>query len=172
MKKIVKFLKLNIKLFLGIIVGMLTGTIVYAATILLDADQVGFDKTGTNLTSTNIQAAIKKLDAKSNTWINPSVLNGNGYYINSAQSMIATSQGILLVRNGNTHFIKADDWANEQTHIQQVFSDVSCDVDSYNVDCDASDFWCDVDNYGGVRCYDKSGHSNCSVYSGGNVACP
>ena len=157
---------------MGIIIGgIVFGTIgVYAATTLL-SQSVYYNNTTSGASSTNVQGALDELYTKANTWINPSVLNGNGYYTNSARSVIATSQGILLIRNGNTHFIKANDWANEKTHIQQVFSDISCTVFSNGVICNASDFYCDVYNTGRVRCYDNSASSDCCVYSDGRVQC-
>ena len=49
-----KLLKKNIKLLIGIIVGLLiTGTTVYAATILYQGNQVGFDNTNAGLTKNN-----------------------------------------------------------------------------------------------------------------------
>lgn len=49
-----KLLKKNKKLLLGIIIGLiLSGTGVYAATILFQGNQVGFDNTNANLTKTN-----------------------------------------------------------------------------------------------------------------------
>ena len=132
---------------------------------------VVFNNTNTNLASTNIQAAIKELDTKSNTWINPSVLNGKGYYTNSARSMIATSNGILLIRNGDTHFIKSNNWAEEQNHIKQVFPNTSCQVTSSNVSCSSVDFYCYVSDRGYVSCRDISAGSSCDVYSSGNVSC-
>ncbi len=47
-----------------LLVATLSGSAVYAATILLNANQVGFDKTGTSLSSTNVQGALDELYQK------------------------------------------------------------------------------------------------------------
>lgn len=65
MKRIKNIIKNNIKLVIGLIIGIIvSGTGVYAATILLASNQVGYDNTTSGLTSTNVQDALDELNAK------------------------------------------------------------------------------------------------------------
>ena len=72
MKKIKNFFKKNIKLLIGLIMGIvIPGTCVYAATILYAANEVNFDNTnvnlkivGTNNDVTNVQEALDTLNQK------------------------------------------------------------------------------------------------------------
>ena len=85
--------------------------------------------------------------------------------------MTATSEGITIVRNGTSYLIKRNNWSVEKDHIQQIFSDVSCDVRSSHVICNASDFRCYVTSFGGVYCNDSSTDEGCGVDSNGSVNC-
>lgn len=166
MKKIRKLLKNNIKVIIAFVVGVIiSGGTVYAATILA-ANQVGYDNTTSGITSTNVQGALDELYTRANTWIDPSTIQTN-----ATGKIFASSKGIVIRRNGATHFIKANNWAEEQTHIQQVFSDITCSVRSSYVDCNASDFSCYVDSDGLMYCYDGSDYSGCDVDTGGSVNC-
>ena len=72
-----KFFKSNIKLIVGIVIGaIISGTGVYAATIVFDSDQVSYDNTNTNLQINNadvdnvqdaIDAIYNKVTAQLNT---------------------------------------------------------------------------------------------------------
>ena len=162
--------KIILSNIVSFVVGLIIcGGVVYAANLL--ASEVAYDNTQSGLTATNVQSALDELNTKANAWIDPSVLNGKGYYTNSAKSMIATQGGILLIRNGTTHLIRNNNWSEEKDHIQQVFSDISCSVDSSSVSCNASDFKCGVRSNGIVNCYDQSGGSYCNVGSSGIVYC-
>ena len=78
---------------------------------------------------------------------------------------------VCMVRNGELHCFQNNNWEVEQTHVQDVFSDISCDVSSSRVYCEASDFLCDVLSNGDVGCRDFSTHEYCYVYSSGVVGC-
>ena len=149
--------------FLG---STLTGSAVYAATILFNADQVGFDNTNTSLSSTNVQGALDELYTRANTWIDPSTIqtNYNG-------KVFASSKGIIIGRKGQTHSIRINNWSAEKDHIQQIFSDTSCGVEADRVYCNASDLGCFVYSDGSVGCGDGSGYMNCSVSSDDSVHC-
>lgn len=120
----------------------------------------------TNNSQSTVQGAIDDLYIKENTWIDPSTIQTN-----STGKIFASSKGIVIRRNGATHFIKVNNWSVEQTHIKSVFSDISCDVDSSYVDCGASDFYCSVYSDGFVSCDDDSDDSRCYVDSDGSVYC-
>ena len=60
--------------------------------------------------------------------------------------------GVCIKRNGTQHCFRYNNWIAESKHVQEVFSDISCYVDSSRVRCDASDFRCGVDSYGYVSC--------------------
>lgn len=76
-----KLIKSNIKLIIGILIGMvLSITTVYAATILFASNQVSYDNTTSGLSSTNVQGAIDELYTRANTWINPNNNFGTPQY--------------------------------------------------------------------------------------------
>lgn len=65
MKIIKNIFEKNIKIFIGIIIGIiLSGTSAYAATILFASNQVSYDNTASGLTSTDVQEAIDELYEK------------------------------------------------------------------------------------------------------------
>ena len=85
-----------------------------------------------------------------------------------------TTREVCILRtegNPGLHCLKNNNWEVEQAHIQEVFSDISCGVDSSSVGCNASDFSCGVISGGNVYCYDYSTYESCYVYSNGNVDC-
>ena len=172
MKKIKVFLKNNIKLFLGIIIGgIVFGTIGVYAAILYASSDVSYDNTTSGLTSTNVQDALDELYTKANTRIDPNIELNKIVTTNTTGRVYATSSGVCIVRKGKLSCFKTNNWSEEQNHIQQVFSDVSCRVDSSYVYCDASDFNCYVYSNGRVRCSDYSDNSYCYVRSDGSVSC-
>ena len=100
-----------------------------------------------------------------------SLSNNNETEPELTKRMTATSEGITIVRNGTSYLIKRNNWSVEKDHIQQIFSDVSCHVRSFSVNCRASDFDCYVDSDGYVRCDDYSTDEYCYVDSDGPVNC-
>ncbi len=84
-----------------LLVATLSGSAVYAATILLNADQVGFDKTNTSLSSTNVQGALDELYAKTSTWIAP--MQG---FDKSKLPNTGDSAKVYDTRDHNTYIIK------------------------------------------------------------------
>ena len=172
MKKIKKFLLGNIKTVVAFILGIIiSGTTVYAATILFNSNQVGYDNTSSGMSATNVQDALDELYTKANTWINPSYIDFTTLAKNTNKTILASKNGICIKRNNKVSCFKVNNWSEEQNHIQQVFSDVSCFVTSSNVNCSASDFRCGVGSDGGVNCYDDSGYSGCYVGADGSVSC-
>ena len=83
------------------------------------------------------------------------------FQTNSTKTIYASSKGICLKRNNKLNCFKINNWNEEKDHIQQVFSDISCNVSSYYVECDATDFNCRATDYGDVSCIDQSGPANC-----------
>ena len=69
MNKVKKIIKNNVKVFVGIIIGtMVTGTGVYAATVI-NASDVSYKNASSEMTSTNVQGAIEELNTKATTKI-------------------------------------------------------------------------------------------------------
>ena len=167
MGKIVKNLKKNYKIFIGIIIGaVIFGSIgVYAASVI-SATNVGYSDNA-SLGVTNVQDAIDKLYAKAD----------NQYFdfatakANTTGKVFASKKGVCISRNKTVYCFKTNNWNVEKTHIQEVFSDVSCNVRSSSVRCDASDFSCNVRSGGHVFCSDQSDNSSCYVDSAGYVGC-
>jgi hypothetical protein len=169
LKKFHKYIKSNIKLVIGILIGaVLSGTTVYAATILFNSNQVVYDNSSSGATSTNVQGALDELYTKANTRIYP---NDFGIKRNTAKNVMATPGGVCIKRNGTVHCLTTNNWDFEQNHIQQVFSDGYCTVASDYVDCFASDFSCDISSTGRADCSAQSDNSICYVWSSGSVEC-
>ena len=215
MSKIKSFFKNNIKLFIGIIIGVVvSGFTVYGATIIFDSDEVGFDNTNANLTLNNasvdnVQDAIDAIYTKANSdsfwlkkyktfvaapqyyayglykgWCSDTDTNCNAYADfpttettpPSVKNVYAAKYtdgqyGVCIKRNGTEHCFRARNYTAELKHVQDVFSDISCDVGSSGVDCGASDFRCIVDSDGHVRCYDRGTSEKCYVGTHGFVFC-
>ena len=166
MKKIIKDnLKIIVAFILGIII---SGTGVYAATILYNGDQVSYDNTSSGMTATNVQDALDELYTKANNMV---PIDPNTFETNAAKTVYASSKGVCIKRNNKLNCFKVNNLVEEQNHIQQVFSDISCSVLSSTFRCDASDFCCDIDSDGRVRCIDNSDTSGCYVSSAGSVGC-
>ena len=191
MKKIGKIVKGNLKLVIGIIIGAtISGVTVYAATVIASSN-VSYSNTTSGLSATNVQSAIDELYTKASTWINPNNMGTPTNYIfdgsnkpktsspttppsgkNVYLGLYADSQyGVCIKRNGTQHCFRYNNWMAEKEHIQKVFSDVSCNVRSSIVFCDASDFGCRVSSNGYVVCIDYGARGSCSVDGGGSVRC-
>ena len=127
----------------------------------------------TNNSQSTLQGAIDNLYTKANTYVNPDDI----YFdlatakANSTGKLFAIKKGICISRSKTVYCFKINNWDVEKDHIQQVFSEVSCSVDSSTVNCSASDFRCRVYSDGYVSCTDKSDSSYCSVFSVGSVTC-
>ena len=166
MGRIVKHLKNNYKIIIGIIIGVvISGCGVYATTVIA-ASSVSYSDNA-SLGATNVQDAIDKLYAKAD----------NQYFdfatakANTTGKVFASKKGVCISRSKTVYCFKTNNWDVEKNHIQQVFSDVSCIVKLSSVRCDPSDFYCYVNSPGYVRCDDKSDDSSCDVDASGNVNC-
>ena len=96
-------------------------------------------------------------------------------YTTLGRNVFAALEGeqlsVCIVRNGELSCFKNNNWDEEQNHIQEVFSDVSCTSDSSGVDCNDDDFGCHGNSNGDVSCSGDSASAYCSVYSSGSVSC-
>ena len=164
--KLRNFIKNNLKIVIAFTLGLLVaGTGVYAATVIA-ASSVGYTD-NSSLGATNVQNAIDKLYAKAdNQYFDLATAKAN-----TTGQVFASKKGVCFSKNKTVYCFKINNWDVEKNHIQQVFSDVSCSVDSYGVNCIASDFYCNVDSDGGVYCDDQSDNSYCGVDSDGSVGC-
>ena len=79
--------------------------------------------------------------------------------------------GVCIKRNGTQHCFRYNNWIAESKHIQEVFSDGSCDVFSSTVNCYASDFRCSVYSNGNVDCNVRGTYVRCYVNGDGVVGC-
>ena len=172
MKKILKFIKHNV---LGFIAGaVIFGSLgVYAATVIA-ASSVGYSDNA-SLGAVNVQDAIDKLNTKATTKIIEAEAKCPSGKIctetNSKGTIFASKIGICINRNNIFQCFKINNWDVEKSHIQQVFSDISCNVFSSGVYCFASDFNCDVRPDGRVNCSDNSDGSTCNLYADGYFFC-
>ena len=162
------FLRNNLKVIIAFIIGVLvSGVSVYAAGELF-ASNITYDNSTSGLTSTDVQSAINELNTKSNTWVNPTTF---GISMNRAKTIIATNGGIIIRRNGTTHLIRNNNWSVEKDHLQQIYTGVTCTVQSARVSCDGSDISCSVYSAGIVSCTNESDYSYCSVNQSNGVTC-
>ena len=167
MKKIKNFFKNNVKVVAAFVIGILISCVsVYAATII-GAGEVSY----TNNSQTSVQSALDQLYTRANTWIDPSYIDFTTLATNTNKTILASKNGICIKRNNKVSCFKVNNWSEEQNHIQQVFSDVSCYVGSSRVGCNASAFGCYVYSTGRVDCDDYSDNSYCYVYADGSVNC-
>ena len=81
------------------------------------------------------------------------------------------NKGVCINRSGTEYCFQANNVAYEQQHVQEVFSDITCDSDDDGVYCYAGDFSCDVNSDGYVNCLDRGTDEGCRVNSAGNVYC-
>ena len=170
MKKIWRFIKSNLKIVTSFIIGIIiSGGTIYAATTIASSS-VSYSTTNSlanGATKTDVQGALDELYTKANTWINPK----DDYDITPNKNIIINSSEIKLIRNGNLHVIKANNYNEEKDHIQQIFSDISCDFRTGGIICNATDFYCTVTEAGDVYCKDNSDGSDCKLSSDGSHVC-
>lgn len=78
--------------------------------------------------------------------------------------------GVCIKRNGKEHCFRGRNYKAEVKHMQEVFSDISCRVNTNMnfLSCDASDFSCLVDSEGSVDCHAGRG---CRLIPNGSVIC-
>ena len=79
--------------------------------------------------------------------------------------------GVCIQRNGKEHCFRGRNYKAEAKHVQEVFSDISCNLNSSHVSCNASDFNCNVNSNGNVNCNDNGTNENCNVNTDGSVNC-
>ena len=168
MKKIKSFIKNNIKIVIAFILGLIISGIGVYAAILYASSDVGYDNTGSGLTSTNVQDALDELYTKAQNMV---PIDPDTFKTNTAKTVYASKLGVCIKRNNRLNCFKINNYEEEKDHIQQVFSDISCYVASSYVGCDASDMGCNVYSYGGVYCIGRSDDSPCYVNEDGSVNC-
>ena len=81
------------------------------------------------------------------------------------------NKGVCINRGGEQQCFQSNSWDFEKEHMQQVFSDNNCSVNSGGVNCLASGFNCGVYSDGEVICLGLSDDSYCTVTSDGSVSC-
>ena len=164
--KLRNFIKNNLKIVIAFTLGLLVaGTGVYAAGVIASKEITYEDNT--SIGATNVQDAIDKLYAKAdNQYFDLATAKAN-----TTGKVFASKKGVCISRNKTVYCFKINNYDIEKDHVQQVFSDVSCNVHSSYVDCNASDFDCGVGSNGNVYCYDNSDDSRCNVNASGDVRC-
>lgn len=76
--------------------------------------------------------------------------------------------GVCIQRNGKEHCFRGRNYKAEAKHVQEVFSDSSCDVNSEEVHCGdyISDVRCFVYSDGRVQCGRNNPYQYCIISSG------
>lgn len=117
-----KFLKNNLKLFVGIFIGIVLsiGTS-YAATILFNADEVHYDNSTSGMKSTDVQAALDELYAK-----RPTGTAGAGQVLTGYTFSNNTESGINGSMPNRGAWSKSVSSTTAQTGAAGYYSSVSC----------------------------------------------
>ena len=135
MKKLKSFIKSNIKTVVAFILGLIiSGTSVYAATILYNANQVGYDNTSSGLTSTDVQGALDELYTKAEKCPNAPVKLGD--YISLTPSKTSFTIKTSLTGYDSDQTINPSElnlWRVIDIHSDGSFDVVSEYVSSINV---------------------------------------
>ena len=177
-----------LKLTLGIIIGVLvSGTTVYAANILFSSEQLSYDNTDSELTATNAKEALDELYNKASNSHRIKDNNVTFGYVNSGTDPTTdytrTEVPTYIAKNGDQKSvcITLDDklscfdnnnYIIEKEHVQQVFSDYTCEVKSEEVNCYTTLMFCEIYSDGHVYC----GHvepllEGCHLFSDNSVSC-
>lgn len=169
-------MKKNIRLIVVLLVGFLIGgSLVVVIADTLFANQVSYDNTNTTGLSSNVQDALDELyDMAQNAGdagIDDNSIDFSTIQTSTLKTVLASSKGVCINRNNKLNCFKRKNFAEEQNHIQQVFSDISCDVGSSDVCCTTSDFDCCVGSSGYVDCFNLADNSYCVVDWDGSVTC-
>jgi len=133
MKKVKKILKNNVKVLVGIIIGtMVTGTGVYAATVI-NASDVSYKNASSGMTSENVQGAIEELNTKATTKIKEAEAKCPDGYICTKPSFKDDSWSTIAanVKAGKTSAYqvgdtKTVDMGSIGTHTVRVANTSSC----------------------------------------------
>ena len=169
MKKVKIFIKNNIKTVIAFILGMIiSGTGVYAATILFASNEVSYDNTSSGMTATNVQDALDELYTKANSIV---PIDFDTFQTNTAKTVYASKLGVCIDINNKLNCFKAGNWDIEKNHIKEVFSDNNCGSDSESILCQAYDFTCYVYDDGAVYCAGPPDDSYCYVEANGYIDC-
>lgn len=168
--------------------GFILGAIIFSAVGVVAATMASSDVEYTNSKNssvTNAKEALDDLYEKAETsqemssvleFIEDSI-DFDTIQFNTAQTVLASNKGVCIKRNGRLNCFKNDAFSYEKDHLQQVFSDVSCDAVTTglaplrHVECNASDFSCTVTQTMGTQCSDATDSSNCKVGFRGGVEC-
>ena len=158
----------KIKQIFILVIGIVISGVIsaYAATVI-NSSEVSYTSNG----QSTVQGAIDDLYSKATQKVTLDGVENVGFQTNTAKTVFANSSGLCITRKGRWHCFKINNYETEETHIQQVFSDISCTVDSPRVYCNASDLRCSVYPSGSVSCTDRSDYSTCFVSSDGSVNC-
>ena len=201
MKGIQKFIKTNIKILLGIIIGVLiSGSVVFAATIVIDASQVTYNNSNTSLTSTNIKDVLDELYTKSNSSYYllkkyKTLSETPKYYVCNNRNVPTTESsttpptcttvyvglyedgqyGICIKKDGKQHCFRYNNWLVEKEHIEDVFPEVNCsyeyEYDKYIIRCYGKKFNCYVGADGSAYCLNVSRFEGAILNPDGTVNC-
>lgn len=79
--------------------------------------------------------------------------------------------GVCIQKNGKEQCFRARNYKAELKHIQEVFSDIICEVHTDAVYCIGSDFGCSVHSDGSVYCGDSVTYDSCTLIYNGSVSC-
>lgn len=180
-----KILNDNIKLIVGIIIGaVISGAGVYAVSVA--SSSVTYDNTNSGSSATTVKAALDELYTKAknckkikdNTvyfaFGEPTASSTTDYTTLGKKVFVAKNgdqKSVCIIRNSRLHCFDNNNYAIEKEHMQQVFSDISCNVYSSYMLCIASDFDCYVGSNGYVDCRDLSTDEGCYMDSNGPVYC-
>ena len=180
MKKIKELIKNNIRLIIGIVIGVfLSAPLAYAATIVYSANEIGYTNSGSQVST--IKGALDELYNRTKKWVNPNDMGTPTNYIYDGLNLPTTESpttppegrsiylalysdngyGVCIVRNGEQHCFRYRNWIAEKQHVLNVFSDISCWGGNIDVICLTDDVSCRVTSNGFITCMDFSKSDSC-----------
>ena len=186
MKKVQQFLKSNIRLIIGVIIGCLISiSYVCASNESMNSNQIDYSNSNSTLISTDIQSAISELDEKANSddySINKYLeLSGTptNYIYGSEPPTIESpttppsnkyvyiglyedgQYGICIKIEGRQECFRYGNWIFEAKHLIKVFGEQKCETTSVNVGCHDDNFNCTVHSNGKLSCLHNDSFAMC-----------
>ncbi|MBO4245134.1 MAG: hypothetical protein J5892_00130 [Bacilli bacterium] len=180
MQKFTKFIKNNIKIVIGFILGgILFGGVTFTAASSGNASGVTYTTSGT---TTTVQAKIDELYGKTSSWFDVNNMSAPTNYLFDDHAPDATSPlfppegkrvylayypdgniGVCIFKDNEQHCFRSIEWIAESKHLQSIFPSSECHYEYGILVCDNNEAGCFIQNDGIVNCWDKIEYEECTA---------